>query len=549
MAAGAIASADAAPREIPAAAYRDEVKPAAPVLGLESLAIFLLFGAAYFLLGSQLVGNQHLVSFDALDRLSRAYMSWYNDPAKLAAIGFDIPPIDTLTIMPLAVFKPLATSGLAMPLHSAIFAAGSLTFIDRMLAAGDLTRVVRWVVLLLVAINPMFMFYATNGASDMTYIFFASFALFCFVAWGRSGSARYIIGGGLAIALAALTHYEFIIWAVFLGFVVAAALSSEGREDMEIQGTVIAYLAPLFYALGIWILFNAAVIGDPFGWISQAGDPVNAALTPTPPFDLGEAIRNVFRVELIFPLTLVMFPLLLLSGTPRAISIGIAGLIAINIGFLIGRGAIDDTVGAIELHDALPAMIACLAGVAWLHYSAEDLRGIIVALAIIGGVIALPLAWEQMRSFPHQNLEQSFTRALFTGDDQEGTSSRGGFTVGIAPEREMANFIDELDPGTRDVLTDNARTFGVIQITGKPEVFFDRVDQGDAEWQEVLEQPFGSVDFMLVDSAGSGRIQDQYPGAADGEIPGLEVVANNDRYTLLRVTGEPIAPPAEEPAP
>ena len=147
----------------------------------------------------------------------------------------------------------------------------------------------------------MFVFYATNGASDMTYIFFASFTLFCFVAWGRSGSARYIIGGGLAVALAALTHYEFIIWAVFLGFVIAAALATAGRGDLEIQGTVIAFLAPLFYAAGIWILFNAAVIGDPFGWISQSGEPVNAALTASPDFGIGEAIRNVVRVELHLP--------------------------------------------------------------------------------------------------------------------------------------------------------------------------------------------------------------------------------------------------------
>ena len=162
----------------------------------------------------------------------------------------------------------------------------------------------RWALLALVAVNPMFVFYATNGASDMTYIFFASFTLFCFVAWGRSGSARYIIGGGLSVALAALTHYEFIIWAVFLGFVIAAALATAGRGDLEIQGTVIAFLAPLFYAAGIWILFNAAVIGDPFGWISQSGEPVNAALTASPDFGIGEAIRNVVRVELNLPVHL-----------------------------------------------------------------------------------------------------------------------------------------------------------------------------------------------------------------------------------------------------
>ena len=49
-----------------------------------------------------------------------------------------------------------------------------------------------------------------------------------------------------------------------------------------------------------------------------------------------------------------------------------------------------------------------------------------------------------MQTYPHQNLEQAFTRAIVTGEDQEGTASRGGFQVGIAPEREMANYIEDL---------------------------------------------------------------------------------------------------------
>jgi len=53
----------------------------------------------------------------------------------------------------------------------------------------------------------------------------------------------------------------------------------------------------------------------------------------------------------------------------------------------------------------------------------------------------------------------------------------------------MANYIADRDPGTQEVLTDNARTYAVISLSGEPAAFFDRVDKGDTEWQRVLAEP------------------------------------------------------------
>ena len=65
----------------------------------------------------------------------------------------------------------------------------------------------------------------------------------------------------------------------------------------------------------------------------------------------------------------------------------------------------------IELRDALPAMLAGIAGFAWLYLSSPDLRPMVWGGLVLLSVIALPLAWSQMQSYPHQNLEQAFTRA------------------------------------------------------------------------------------------------------------------------------------------
>ncbi len=528
-------------RHVSVAGMREEPQ-AAPVTRLETIAVFAGFGVLYLLLGFRLI-DLHVINFDALDRLTRAFMVWYNDPPKLASIGFSLPPLGTLVLVPFAAIKGLVTSGLALPISSAIFAAGTLTFINRMFAMADMVRGARLLIVLLVGLNPMFAFYAINGTGDAAFMMFAAFGMFCVIGWGRNGSARYLIGAGLAFAVAVLANYEFILWALIIAFLVSAALTNKGRERDEVEGSVIAYLAPVMYALGIWFFLNAVVLGDPFAWISQASSsaPVNAVSTVAPDFSVVDAVGNALRIQLIFPVGLVAIPMLLF-GTRDAVGYGIAAVIVANIAWSVVLAAIAGSVDVIELQDALPSIIAGSAGIAWCYLRAESMRALVWAVTVGLALISLPLAWAQMQSFPHQNLEQAFTRAIFSGEDQEGTISRGGFEVGIATEREMARYIDEGDLGGNEVLTDNARTFGVIALSGRPDLFFDRVDQGDGAWRKVVDAPQGKVDYVLVQRTDADLIRQRYPGIDVGGVDGFEPVVSNERYALIRV--EPTVPVA-----
>ncbi len=468
-------------------------------------------------------------------------MVWYNDPPKLAAIGFSLPPIGTFVMVPFAVFRGLVTSGLAIPLSSAVFGALALTSINRMFAMADMARGARLLVVLLIGINPMWAFYSMNGTGDAAYLFFVAFALYCIIGWGRNGSARYLIGAGLAMSLACLTDYQFIAWSFFLAFLIAWSLNSNGRSKDEAEGSTIAYLAPVGYALGLWIFFNAIVLGNPFEWVSLAGNstPVNAIASSAPGFDLFDAIGNALRIQLIFPATLVAIPLLFFArggGERNSLSIGFALLIILSILYAVIGAAIQGSVDSIELSDALPGMLAGIAGFAWVYLSAPGMRGLAWGGLILLSVLALPLAWLQMQNYPHQNLEQAFTRAISTNEDQEGTGSRGGYQVGIAPESEMASFINDQSIPKNEILTDNSRTYGVISLTGHPDLFFDRVDKGDEVWRQTLDNPQDNVEFMLVEDNDADLILDRYPGALDGDVPFLEPVVQNERYTLLRVT-------------
>ena len=132
-------------------------------------------------------------------------------------------------------------------------------------------------------------------------------------------------------------------------------------------------------------------------------------------FDLPEALGNALRIELIFPATLVAVPLLLLNfgGSRDTISVGFALLIILNIAYSLVGAAIEGSIDVIELQrraagDArrdrrlrLAVSPICRAASARLGV---DRR--------CSASIALPTAWAQMKSYPHQNLEQAFTRAI-----------------------------------------------------------------------------------------------------------------------------------------
>lgn len=524
----------------------------------ESIAIFVLFAVAFIVLGYLITIQRHVVVFDALDRLTRAYMVWYNDPPKLAAIGFSFPPITTVVFLPFAVIKPVATSGMALVLMTSAFAAGTMVVLNRAFTLVGLTAALRYLMLLAIAVNPMIAFYSTNGQSDMVGLFFLAAGLYCFMAWFDGRQPRYLIGAGMAFSLALLTRYEFIADAFLLAVLIAAALAAQRVRRDEIEGSVIGYLAPIIYALTLWIFFNLVIVGDPFGWLESIRNPVvnsPAGITSGGHPSIGDVITKLVEINFgIFPLTLLILPVLLIAFFAQRdyVALAFALLILINL-IITGASAFTaNDLGTIELRDALPAMMIAILGAAWLVYSFEGAGIGVYVAALALAVIAIPLSYSQMKTYPFQNLEQAFARAVTTGKDQEGTVSRGGYIVGTKPEELMANFIKRTTNKKNNVLTDNSQTFAVILLNGRPPVFFDRVDKGDAQWKKTLNRPAtgkNKVQYFLVSRSRADLIGQRYPSLRVGRgNQFFQPVFKTDRYTIYRVRGNPPLPRAARTA-
>ncbi|HUZ29574.1 MAG TPA: hypothetical protein VMU90_10060 [Solirubrobacteraceae bacterium] len=513
----------------------------------EAVLVFAVFTIAYFLIGLHLVGTSHVVVFDAVDRLTRAYMTWWDSPPKLAAIGFVYPPLQSLVFLPFALLKPLATSLVALPLVGALFGALTMVSLDGILVRCELALPLRLITMVLFGIGPLWLWATTTGESEAVYGFLFAAMLASFVAWYLTEETRFLIGCGLAAAVAALTRYNLGILAAFLALLIAGVLVRRRSAAAQVEGTVAAYGAPIIYALAIWTMFNWLIQGKPFGWLSTSANlAVNSAgLSHTGGASISAILSHAVELTATTsPLAIAAFVVLLFlfvaGGNTMAVALAsVIGLTVIQLGL---EAAIPANIASMTLRTVLPVTLAGVIGAAWIYRAAGSLR-----LLVFGGmtallVAALPLTWSEMKSYPFQEQEQAFTRGLFSGADQSGASSRGGFTVGLEAERQMADYINRtVGDRFHAVLTDNSQTYAVILLSGKAPTFFNRVDRGDGAWRSVLSAPYGRVQYLLIACQDSGDlIRQKYPGACTGRMssrltPVFTTVGQ--RYTLVRVAG------------
>jgi hypothetical protein len=508
----------------------------------EGFIVFAVAFAAYFAIGYWVTIDNHVIVFDALDRLTRALLVWHNDPPKLAAIGFVFPPMTTAMFLPLAAIKPLATSLVALPLASAGCAAITVVFIDRTLARCDMPLPLRAPLLLAFAINPLWVFYAGNGMSEALYSAFLAFSLYTFVSWYATTEPRYLIGSGFGIAFLIVTRYAFIIWAGLLALLIGVALVRRRASRIEVEGSVVAFAAPVIYALALWILFNALIVGDPFGWLhSTTNSAVNsAALNTHGHLAFNEVSKRLLQLNIgVFPLALVAVPALVVTFLVQRndMALWLASFVVLGIVIIGVHAYAAQDEALLTLRDSIPMYVAAFIGAVWVYRSFEAWRPLVWGATLLLLIVNLFTAWHAMQTYPFQSLEQAFTRAVSTGENQEGTSSRGGFQVGIQPEAQMAQYLKQHVTTNNSVLADNAHTFGVILLQGRPQTIFDRIDRGDAKWNSVLRDPWGKVQYLLLsrNQQSGDLITRHFPHADTSGVPGLTPVFRTQRYVLVRV--------------
>jgi hypothetical protein len=533
---------------------------------LESLAVFLVAYVVYLGIGYQLTIVQHLTVFDALARLAHGYFVWWNDPAKLAAIGFVWAPVSTLVFLPFTLIKPLATSLMALPATSGLFTAVTLAFLMGGLRDFGVRWWARLGIVICFGLNPLVVFYAINGMSEAAFMSLLTVGVVLFIRWYRTGAVHQLPLSAVFITLAALCRYELMLFALLLSLAVPVTLMVRRRRPLEVEGSWLIYLVPLVYGIGMWAFFNWLILGDPLFWLQQqvgggdgnstvagtvGGAATGTTLGPQAPAashgPLGVIVEVIELNWRIFPPLVLAPPVLVVVALMRRTR----SLLPIWIGVLCVLNAATTTLWYLASHgDNLLQLrynmrgmtIAVIALGLLLSAVPDRFRTPASVLAVLAVAASIPVSWATMRDYPYQYLEKVFVQAVSTGDDVQDASTAGAYTVGVADDREMGDFINAHVPrGRRVILTDDAQCFGVMLTSGRPREFWDRIDLGDEKWTKAADNPYGKVHYLLVARYPLppfeiiDEIQKHYPSMRLTQIPGVSVEHANSHYALLRI--------------
>lgn len=525
----------------------------------ESIAVFAFFLATWTWFGHWLVVEKHVVGFETLDRLNRALMIWHNDPPKLSALGFDYPPLATLLISPLTLFTDLARNLAIVPVASAVFAAFTMVVLLTMMRRATVLAPLRYSVLVALGANPLVALYAAGGGRHFIWLCFVVAALGALFAWYVTADIRFVMIAGLAFSVAALAGYSSLLWFLLSAVMVGAILARLGADGTEVEGTTVGFASPTVYVIALWTAFNLLLLGNPFAWITDSSDALGNAGAEE--FSLVGLVR--WTAELVLygaPIAIVVLPALVFAGIARrntfALWLGI--MLAVTILAPAGAVVLHVTDSPMVMRNALPVLLVSVIGALWLARSAGTGATLVSALLVVGLLLSIPWTFQGMKTYKYQNLESTFAAAVSTGESQEGARTLSGGAVGVVDEQAMAAWIRDNVSRRGSILTDNAQTYAVMLFTGRPDLFFDRVDQSDGPWLEAARNPVDNVDYLLLSTDTAADLLSQlYPEAAVGRDQSLTTIYTTARYTLVGVPAgfvpdETVAetdPTTAEPAP
>jgi hypothetical protein len=503
----------------------------------ESLAVFIAFTGGYIWFGYWLVVKMHVVGFETLDRLNRALMIWHNDPAKLSALGFDYPPLATLLISPLAIFPVVTSSLIAVPIASAAFAGLVMLSLNTMMRRAQLVAPLRYGVLIGLGANPLVVLYAAGGARQFIWISFVVVAMGAMIAWYVTADVKFVMLAGLAFSVAALAGYGSLLWFVLTAVMIGAILARLGADGVEVEGTTVGFAVPTVYVIALWTVFNLVLLAKPFYWITSASD---AGGGDPGGFTGIELLQDTGSLVLYgAPIAIVVLPALIFVGVSRnnPLALWLGVLLAASVVSPALSVALNLTDSPMQIRNALPILLFSTVGAIWIARSAESNNMIVGIVLIVMLLASIPWTFQAMKTYRYQNLESNFAAAVSTRESQEGAKTLSGAKVGIVDEQATADYITANISDRNSILTDNSQTYAVMLLTGRPDLFVDRVDKSDGPWKDIARDPARHVAYMLMSTAGNDLLNDMYPTAAAGSNACLPVIYRTDRYVLLGVPG------------
>ena len=517
---------------------------------------YVLAFSVYAAAGYWLQVDNGFIIGDALSRVSAAQSVLFSRDPHLAAIGFIFTPLTAMLQMPAVLLSPLwpdlTERAFAGSLMSAAFMAGCVVQVMGIGTDRGLPRAYIVVITALFALNPMIVFYGSNGMSEAPFVFFLTWAVRRLIMWMVDDDVHHlIVAGGIAMGLAYLTRYDAVACVAAAGIVVGTTTYLRARTPPRLRRAlldVVLVSGPGLAAFLGWAATSWLITGQAFAqFSSQYGNAAILEQSGQTVPNFGDGIAFAAACMLLLAPTLV--PIALWAGVIRLrrpywptliVPLALFGAV---LAFQAYSYAAGQTFPFLRFYIAAVPFSACLAMLAvperefvpakrrgryapappeaparrrgWLAYA---------PVALVFAVSVPVAAWGM--SLPRY-APQEYALGAVLAPDPDSLSDRTAVERRIAAtfstEREIAHYVDGLDLPDSSVITDTVYGFAIVAASDRPKTF---VVPSDPDFTALLNDPAGGGIEYLLAVPPTGR------GLSD---------ALNVRYPTLYETGAEIA--------
>ncbi|MCW4353632.1 glycosyltransferase family 39 protein [Hoyosella sp. YIM 151337] len=516
--------------------------------------VWLSASLAYLAIGGALSLRYGYLMGDALARVSSVESVLYSRDPHLAALGFIFTPLTALLQLPLVALSPLVPEitrwGLSGVIISAVFMGAAVAQIWGIATDRGVPRGVCFAVAVLVALNPMIVFYGANGMSEAPFLFFVLWATRRLLRWLYTDDVDDLVVAGIALAGAYLTRYDAIVVVGAAVGIMSVICVRRGSSGWRVRGAVldIVILAlPFIVALVLWAGASWILTGEAFAqFSSQYGNTAILEAAGVVDIDPVEGLMfSVTEIVLLSAALPALLPVSIALAIRRreldvALPLALCGSVLAFQTFAYSNGM---TFPFLRFYICAVPLAALLALHLWRRTVVPEARrpgefpatpAVVSPTPRFGGArlwgvaalaASLPITAAGMLH-PTLSSQQFGLISILpvpVGATAQAQVDADAIARSFSTERRLADYLDAQDLPDGSVLTDTVYGFAVVVASSRPRQF---VIPSDGDFVTILNDPVSHGVRYLLAVPNDGR------GATD---------ALNRRYPTLYENGAQIA--------
>jgi hypothetical protein len=296
-----------------------------------------------------------------------------------------------------------------------------------------------------------------------------------------------------------------------------------------VEGLGLLLLVPAVYLAILWIIANAAIMGDPLyfyrsaysnaGYIAVSGA---GRLASEVRGDLPGSIAfaTVRTLPFMFPIAAPLLVRLIDGRFARPATLTLLGLcLVVPFGLIVPQLYKGETFGWLR-YFMYPLFVA--AGWGLYEISLSKRTNVAATIVLLGWVLAIPVQlWAMANPELGQN-EYLIVRSLTNGE----SAIDNGYPRYFGDVAPVSAALDELPQGTK-VLADSSNAWTIAGTVNPDTLKSKLVLTSDPYFHKALKDPAGNgISYLLVpepQSAPQDLLNEQYRGLWEGTAPGFSL--------------------------